>query len=47
MSYLGIFRLEFQKAIIIFEIEFVKSESLTHTVNYRVRFFIRSGIRFF
>ena len=37
MSYLSIFRLEFQKTIVIFEIctlEFVINQSLTHTVNF-------------
>ena len=34
MPYLGIFRLEFQKTIVIFETpEFAKNESLTHTIN--------------
>ena len=39
MPYLGIFGLEFQKAIVIFEIstlKFVISESLTHTVNFSI-----------
>ena len=39
MSYLGIFGLEFQKTIVIFEIstlEFVKNESLTHTKNFGI-----------
>ena len=39
MPYLGIFGLEFQKTIVIFEIstlEFVKYESLTHTVNFGI-----------
>ena len=39
MPYLGIFGLEFQKTIIIFEIstlEFVKNESLTHTMNFGI-----------
>ena len=39
MLYLGIFRLEFQKTIIIFEIstlKLVKNESLTHTVNFGI-----------
>ena len=56
MPYLGTFGLEFQKTIVIFEIgtlEFVKNESLTHTINFGigsalskgpgVRFFGRSG----
>ena len=36
---LGIFGLEFQKSIVIFEIstlEFVKNESLTYTVNFGI-----------
>ena len=36
MPYLGTFRLEFKKTIVIFEIStliFVKDESLSHTVN--------------
>ena len=39
MPYLGIFGLEFQKTIVIFEIstlEFVKYESLTHTMNFGI-----------
>ena len=39
MSYLGIFGLEFQKVIVIFEIstlEFVKNESLTHKMNFGI-----------
>ena len=39
MPYLGIFGLEFWKTIGIFEIStlrFVKSESLTHTVNFGI-----------
>ena len=39
MPYLGIFGLEFQRTIIIFEIstlEFVKNESLTHTMNFGI-----------
>ena len=39
MTYLGSFGREFQKTIIIFEIstlEFVKNESLTHTVNFTI-----------
>ena len=39
MPYLGIFGLEFQKTIVIFEIstfKFVKNESLTHTMNFGV-----------
>ena len=39
MAYLGIFGLEFQKAIVIFEIstlEFVKNESLTYTVIFGI-----------
>ena len=34
MPYLGIFGLEFQKAIVIFE--FVKSESLIHKMNFDI-----------
>ena len=39
MPYLEIFGLEFQKTIVIFEIstlEFVKYESLTHTMNFGI-----------
>ena len=39
MPYLGIFGLEFQKTIVMFEIstlKFVKNESLTHTMNFGV-----------
>ena len=39
MPYLGIFGLEFQKTIVTFEIstlEFIKNESLTHTMNFGV-----------
>ena len=39
MTYLGSFGIEFRKTIIIFEIstlEFVKNESLTHTVNFAI-----------
>ena len=39
MPYLGIFGLEFQKAIVIFEIstlKSVKTEFLTHTVNFGI-----------
>ena len=39
MTYLGSFGLEFRETIIIFEIstlEFVKNESLTHTVNFAI-----------
>ena len=39
MPYLGIFGLEFQKTIVLFEIstlKFVISESLTHTVNFGI-----------
>ena len=39
MSYLGIFGLEFQKTIVIFEIstlEFVKNECLTHTMIFGI-----------
>ena len=39
MPYLGIFGLEFQKTIVIFEIstlEFAKNESLTHTINFGI-----------
>ena len=39
MPYLGIFGLEFQKTSVIFEIstlEFVKYESLTHTMNFGI-----------
>ena len=39
MTYLGSFGREFRKTIIIFEIstlEFVKNESLTHTVNFTI-----------
>ena len=39
MPYLGIFGLEFKKTIVIFEIntlQFVKNESLTHTVNFGI-----------
>ena len=43
MPYLGIFRLESSKAIVIFEIstlEFIKNEFLTHSeFQYRLRFF--------
>ena len=43
MPYLGIFRLESSKAIVIFEIstlEFIKNEILTHSeFQYRLRFF--------
>ena len=38
---LGIFRLEFQKTIVIFEmntLKFVISESLTHTRNFGIGF---------
>ena len=37
MTYLGTFGLEFRKTIVIFEIntlEFLKNESLIHTVNF-------------
>ena len=40
MPYLGIFGLEFLRTIVIFEIsnlEFVKHESLTHTMNFAIR----------
>ena len=40
MTYLGTFGLEFEKAIFISEIsslEFLKNESLTHTVNFGIR----------
>ena len=39
MSYLGIFRLELKKTLVIFEIstlEFLKNESLTHKVNFGI-----------
>ena len=39
MPYLGIFVLEFENNIVIFEIntlKFVKYESLTHTVNFGI-----------
>ena len=39
MPSLGIFRLEFLKTVVIFEIgtlKFVKNESLTHTVNFGI-----------
>ena len=39
MPYLSIFGPEFQKTIVIFEIstlEFVKNESLTHTINFGI-----------
>ena len=39
MPYLGIFGLEFLRTIVIFEIsnlEFVKHESLTHTMNFAI-----------
>ena len=39
MAYLCIFGLEFRKSIVIFEIstlEFVKNESLTHTMNFGI-----------
>ena len=39
MSYLGTFGLEFAKAIVISEmstLEFLKNESLTHTVNFGI-----------
>ena len=39
MSYLGIFGLEFEKIIAIFEIstpEYLKNESLAHTVNFGI-----------
>ena len=39
MSYLGIFRIEFKKSSVIFEIstlKFVKIESLTHAVNFGI-----------
>ena len=39
MPYLGIFGLEFQETIVIFEIsivEFVKNKSLIHTINFSV-----------
>ena len=39
MPYLGIFGLEFQKTIVIFEIstlEFVKNECLTHTMIFGI-----------
>ena len=47
MTYLGSFGIEFRKTIIIFEIstlEFVKNESLTHTVN-RIGFSKGLGLR--
>ena len=40
MPYLGIFRQEFQKTIVIFEIstlEVVNNESLTYTMNFDIR----------
>ena len=39
MSYLGIFRLEFEKTIVTFEIsthEFIKTEFLTKTINFGI-----------
>ena len=39
MPYLGIFGLEFKKAVVMYEIstfEFLKTESLTHVVNFGV-----------
>ena len=39
MPYLGMFGIEFQKSIVIFEIstlEFVKNESFTHTMNFGI-----------
>ena len=39
MPYFGIFQLEFQNTIVISEIsnpEFLKNESLTHTVNFGI-----------
>ena len=39
MPYLGIFGLEFQKTIVIFEmstLEFAKNGSLTHTINFSI-----------
>ena len=52
MSYLGTFGLEFQKTIVIFEIgtlEFVKNESLTHTINFGIGSALSKGpgVRFF
>ena len=51
MPYLGIFGLEFQKTVVIFEVstlEFVKNESLTYTMNFGVgsTFSKVSGVRF-
>ena len=45
---LGIFGLEFQKSIVIFEIsalEFVKNESLTYTVNFGIGSAFSKGSR--
>ena len=42
MPYLGIFWLEFQKAIVIFE--FVKSEFLTHTMNFGIGSAFSKGV---
>ena len=47
MSDLGIFGLEFQNAIVIFEInapEFVKHTFLTHTVNFGIGFTFSNGL---
>ena len=47
MPYLGIFGLEFQKTIVMFEIstlKFVKNESLTHTMNFGVRSTFSKGL---
>ena len=48
MPYLGIFGLEFLKTIVIFEIstlEFVKHESLTHTINFGIGSAFSKGLR--
>ena len=47
MPYLGIFGLEFLRTIVIFEIsnlEFVKHESLTHTMNFAIRSAFSKGL---
>ena len=47
MPYLGIFGLEFQKSIVIFEIstlESLKNESLTHRMNFRVGSVFSKGL---
>ena len=48
-DFLGIFGLEFQKTIVIFEIstlKFVKNESLTHTVDFDIGPAFSKGSRF-